>query len=184
MMSRLIPALLVATALGACDAIPAQARAVQGPGAEPAILGTCFEPEDDCVALLVDQIGQARDEVLVFAYNFTHRAIFRALGEAAGRGVTVRVIIDRRREDSARIRALGEAGAEILVAADVRIQHNKVMIFDRRRLATGSQNFTHGATRNAENTLLIADPRTVAAYVDNWLHRAGSARAFQPPGDG
>jgi len=53
------------------------------------------------------------------------------------------------------------------------IAHNKVMIIDRKKVITGSFNFTNAAdNRNAENVLLIEDSELAATYIDNWKNRA------------
>lgn len=170
---------LVACRAGETAAAPASAD----PSAEFSIR-TCFEPDDDCIALLVGAIAAARTEVLVLAHAFTNRRIFAALTEAEGRGVSVRVIIDRTRESSEQIAALEAAGVEILVDADVDLQHNKTMIFDGALLATGSQNFSNSSENNAENLLLIEHTPTVDAYLRNWNARASLSRAFQGGGGG
>ena len=52
------------------------------------------------------------------------------------------------------------------------IAHNKVMIIDKKKVITGSFNFTKSAdTRNAENVLLIDDANIAAQYFLNWHNR-------------
>ena len=52
------------------------------------------------------------------------------------------------------------------------IAHNKVIIIDKRKIITGSFNFTNAAdTRNAENVLLIEDVNIAQIYLQNWLSR-------------
>ncbi len=52
------------------------------------------------------------------------------------------------------------------------IAHNKVMIFDRKTVETGSFNFTYSAQhRNAENVLIIQNKALAAAYLKNWFRR-------------
>ena len=46
------------------------------------------------------------------------------------------------------------------------------MILDKRRVITGSFNFTNAAdTRNAENVLLIDDINVANLYLENWQKR-------------
>lgn len=177
---RRIVTMVAAIGLGACQAEEtAAAPAGAGPAGAQASIRTCFEPDEDCIALLVGEIAAAEHEVLVLAHAFTNRRIFAALTEAERRGVAVRVIIDRTREPGEPIAALAAAGAEILVDASVDLQHNKVMIFDRSLLATGSQNFSNSSENNAENLLLIKHRPTVEAYLANWRRRASLSRAFR-----
>ena len=158
---------------------PAVVQAAAAAGGEP-IQPPCFEPADDCGQLLVDQIDAAEREILIMAYAFSERRIANALAAAVERGVRVRMIVDRRRDRTGLMTTLPGRGVELLTDP-VDVQHNKVMIFDRRRLATGSQNFTRGSRNNAENLLLIDHEATVAAYVRNWLHRAEQSSPFVAP---
>ncbi|OPK45791.1 endonuclease, partial [Ralstonia solanacearum] len=54
-----------------------------------------FAPDDDVEGLLADAIGQAREQVLVQAYLLSNKVITRALLDAHGRGIDVRVLADR-----------------------------------------------------------------------------------------
>lgn len=54
-----------------------------------------FTPDDDVEGLLADAIGQAREQVLVQAYLLSNKVITRALLDAHGRGIDVRVLADR-----------------------------------------------------------------------------------------
>lgn len=164
--------LILATTLAACQAPSAEATA------QTQSIETCFEPNDDCIALAVRQIDAATSEVLVQAAGFTNNRIVRALVQAEGRGVSVRMIIDDSRENNAKIRAVAESGAEVLSDDKVTSQHNKIMIFDRRHVLTGSQNFTRASETHAENMLIIHDQPTVDAYVANWERRGGASRPY------
>lgn len=161
--------------------IGCQAPAViqAAPAAGQPFLPPCFEPADDCIRVLVDEIDAAEREILVMAYLFTERSVAAALASAVERGVTVRMIVDRRRVSDL-MATLPSEGIELLTDP-VDVQHNKIMIFDRRRVATGSQNYTRGSRNNAENLLLIDHAPTVAAYVENWMNRAAQTRTFTPP---
>lgn len=49
------------------------------------------------------------------------------------------------------------------------IAHNKVMIIDGETVITGSFNFTKAAEENnAENLLVIRDPKLAELYTKNW----------------
>ena len=171
---RPVVLILVACVGLACQEAPTEAAAARA----QARIATCFEPDDDCIALAVREIGAAEREILIQAYAFTGRRISGALREAEARGVQVRMIVDVSRENSERIRSVSEGGAEVLTDDGVSLQHNKIMIFDRRRVLTGSQNFTAGSNTHAENMLIIEDERTVNAYLANWLKRAAMSRPY------
>jgi phosphatidylserine/phosphatidylglycerophosphate/cardiolipin synthase-like enzyme len=145
------------------------------PMAAPAKISVCFTPDHPCSPVLLQQIKAAQKEILVHAHNFTNRSIVKALIEAKRRGVDVRVIMNARheRDQTYAFRTLVEAGVPVFIDRKARVAHNKVMIFDRRAVTTGSYNLTRAADkRNAENLVLIQDsPVTVNAYVANWERR-------------
>lgn len=149
---------------------------------------TCFTPGQDCLALLVELLGSARQEILLQGYRFTAEPIAQALAAASRRGVAVAVILDRE-EERAGIKAerrgkpsalgiLIAAGIPVTIDDRVRIAHNKVIVIDRATLITGSFNFTQAAQlSNAENLLIVRDdPDLAREYVDNWQSRRNAAR--------
>lgn len=56
------------------------------------------------------------------------------------------------------------------------IAHNKIVIIDGQSVLTGSFNFSKAAEEsNAENLLVIQDPKLARKYTDNWnIHRKHS----------
>jgi phosphatidylserine/phosphatidylglycerophosphate/cardiolipin synthase-like enzyme len=163
------------------------APALASPPLEFALHGraqVAFTPGDDADGLLIEAIRQARSQILVQAYSFTHRAIAEALVAARRRGVDVQVIADHDQDAhvaTTRIGDLAQAGVPVYLDAQHAAAHNKVMVIDAGRpeavLVTGSYNFTHAAQhRNAENLLILrGDPLLAEAYAANWRrHRAHS----------
>ena len=146
------------------------------------IIASCFTPSTaSCESLVVDQIDHANRTVLVQAYSFTNNAIAAALVRANARGVAVLVIADKsqRTERSTKIAALVRAGIRVMEDYKPAIAHNKVMIFDGSRVFTGSYNFTESAEhRNAENGILLDDPKAVAAFISNFASRKAESRAW------
>lgn len=136
-----------------------------------------FTPGDDAGALVVEAIKQARRQILVQAYSFTHKAIAQALVEAKRRGVEVQMIADRHQAGSiatSQVAWLAQQGVPVWLDGDHAAAHNKLMVIDAGlpgvTLITGSFNFTHAAQyRNAENLLVLRGHATLAeAYAANW----------------
>jgi phosphatidylserine/phosphatidylglycerophosphate/cardiolipin synthase-like enzyme len=149
-----------------------------------------FTPGDDAGALVVAAIGQARRQILVQAYSFTHRAIAEALVAARRRGVDVRVIADRgqaARLETSLVEWLARQGVPVYLDADHAAAHDKVMVLDAgspdAALITGSFNFTHAAQhRNAENLLLLrGNPNLAEAYAANWRRHKTHALPLRIP---
>jgi len=64
-------------------------------GAFSTELHACFTPGEDCTAMIVHAIDDAKSELLVQAYGFTSGPIIQAVARAKERGVNVRVILDK-----------------------------------------------------------------------------------------
>ncbi|MFC4435893.1 phospholipase D family nuclease [Cupriavidus respiraculi] len=142
----------------------------------------CFTPDGaSCQDLLIDAIDRTRRSLLVQAYSFTSKPIAQAILHARKRGVDVRVIVDKSQVSERYTSAtfLKNQGIAVLIDRKPAIAHNKVMIFDKEAVFTGSFNFTKSAEeRNTENGILIrGDARLVDRYVENWRTRE---RVSQP----
>jgi phosphatidylserine/phosphatidylglycerophosphate/cardiolipin synthase-like enzyme len=98
--------------------------------------------------------------------------LIQALGEAARRGVVVRVVLDRGRDwrsgepDPKHLEVaerLRRGGVRVVLDEDGRTTHAKVLVVDDRRVVVGSHNWTRSAlTTNREWSLLIDDPAIAA----------------------
>ena len=130
-----------------------------------------FSPGGSPTAAIVETLDSAKRSVLVQAYSFTSDPIASALIRAHGRGVAVQVVVDRSQasDRNVAVPSLKAAGIPVWVDRGHAIQHNKVMVVDRRIVITGSFNFSRAAEgRNAENLVVINDPKIAARYVANF----------------
>lgn len=127
-----------------------------------------FSPRGGCEAKVVELMTTATQSVDVAIYSLNNRAILEALNNAHKRAVKIRVLLDRvqasgNREETL---ALKKAGIDVRIHSKNKIQHNKVGIFDGRKILTGSFNWTFSAeTANEENCLVTDDQRVVKAYI-------------------
>ena len=151
---------------------PAAHTEVSGTGLGTAqVLGVFFTPPSGAGKALVQWIDDARQEVLVQAYGFTHNAIAQALLRAHLRGVRVAVLLDQKSSSTNRyvIDLLQGSRIDVRFDGEHAIAHNKVMVIDQRVVVTGSFNFTNSAdTRNAENLLILDSPSLASRYHANW----------------
>jgi phosphatidylserine/phosphatidylglycerophosphate/cardiolipin synthase-like enzyme len=135
------------------------------------VLGVFFTPPSGAGKALVQWIDDARQEVLVQAYGFTHNAIAQALLRAHLRGVRVAVLLDQKSSSTNRyvIDLLQGSRVDVRFDGEHAIAHNKVMVIDQHVVVTGSFNFTNSAdTRNAENLLILDSPGLASRYRANW----------------
>jgi phospholipase D len=152
----------------------------------------CFAPPlpGDCdpLATILREIDGARTTIRLQMYSLTVQEIVRALIGAKGRGVDVRLIVDRGqlhqdRNDSVRVAALASAGISVLVDSVPGLMHNKVMVIDSETVLTGSFNYTWSAEHwNAENLLVVRDSTLAAEYLRNWNQRAAQSRPLVEAG--
>lgn len=174
---------LILLLLSGCLSLPA-------PASEPLVLSAqgqvqvAFTPGDDAGALIVGAIHQARRQILVQTFSFTHEKIAEALVAAKRRGIDVQVLADPEQAEkvkTSRIEQLVHGGVAVYMDGQHTSAHNKVMVIDAglatAAVITGSFNFTHAAQyRNAENVLLLrGNPLLADAYAANWRrHRTHS----------
>lgn len=147
-----------------------------------------FTPGNDAGKLIADAISDARQQVLVQAFSFTHRKIAEALIAAKQRGVDVKVVADKEqthRIPTSVIAELMGGGVPVFIDSDHAGAHNKVIVIDAdspgAMLITGSFNFTHAAQyKNAENVLLIrGNPALTNLYLKNWRHHYEHSQPYR-----
>lgn len=105
--------------------------------------------------------------------------IANALINAHQKGIAVHVLVDRSqiKYPYTKVHDMAKRGIPVSVDNTPGIAHNKVMIIDDDYVLTGSFNWTKAAERcNAENLLLIKDPKTNQAYKKAWYERARNAQ--------
>jgi len=165
-------------------------RAEAGSSSAQPTIQVCFSPPlpggCDPQSAILSAIGSAQRSVLLQAYALTSREITTALIAAKKTHRGVQVIVDRSqlRQDRAEanmVSRLETAGIGVLVDSPRSgIAHSKVILIDREIVITGSYNFSAAAeTRNAENLLIIRDPKIAASYEQNWRDRAEMSRPLQ-----
>lgn len=146
-----------------------------------------FTPGQDAAGLIIAAINQARVQILVQAYSFTHDGIARALIAAHRRGVEVRLIADREQTTLMhhdQIPRIAAAGIPVWLDGEHLSAHNKIMVIDagtpQAAVITGSYNFTKAAQyRNAENVLIVhGDLALTEAYRANWQRHLPHAQPF------
>jgi phospholipase D len=137
-------------------------------------VSVCFTPNKRCQALIIREIGQAKQSIFVQAYSFTDKEIATALAAAATRGVMVKVILDRsnRKDERSAKNILQDQKIPFRFDSPSGIAHNKIMIIDATKVISGSYNFSAAAyKRNTENLLVIRNAPLAKDYIQNWQGR-------------
>jgi phosphatidylserine/phosphatidylglycerophosphate/cardiolipin synthase-like enzyme len=130
-----------------------------------------FSPKGGCTNAIINEIEQAKTEILVQAYSFTSAPIARALLNAHKRGINVQVILDKSQKSQKYTSAtfLINSGIPTYIDSKHAIAHNKIMIIDKEIVITGSFNFTKAAEeKNAENLLILKSKELASQYLMNW----------------
>lgn len=137
-----------------------------------------FSLDGGCTNAIIEEINNAKSEILVQAYSFTSKEIAKALEGAFKRHVNVEVILDKgqRTEKKSVASYLAKKGIPVYIDAKHSTAHNKLMIIDESTVITGSLNYFKAAEKkNAENMLIIPSKELTDLYVTNWeKHKAHS----------
>ncbi len=145
-----------------------------------------FSPRGGCTDAVVNQIRQARQQILVQAYSFTSQPIAAALVEAHNRGVQVYIILDKSQKSEQYSGAdyVANSGIPTMIDSAHQIAHNKIMLIDGQTIITGSFNFTKNAEENnAENLLILRGrPDLYQAYENNFRQHYGHSQPYQGRG--
>ena len=145
-------------------------------------IDTYFSPHGGCTEAIVEEIINAKTEILVQAYSFTSKPIAKAFVDAKKRGVKIEVILDRSQRSQKYSSAdfVAHAGIPTYIDSAHAIAHNKIMIIDRSILITGSFNFTKAAeNNNAENLLIMKGNKPlVDRYIQNFNEHKGHSERY------
>jgi len=131
----------------------------------------------DCERALRTEIYSAREEILVAIYTITRKSLYSALVAMSRRGVKVSIKFDadqtkdspNMKEAIQYLRDNGVPCKSIQLKGDKAKMHHKFMVIDRRRVATGSYNYSTTASReNYENLTVIDSPKIAQAFADEF----------------
>jgi phosphatidylserine/phosphatidylglycerophosphate/cardiolipin synthase-like enzyme len=142
-----------------------------------------FSPHGGATQAIINEISNAKTEILVQAYSFTSTSIAKALVDAHKRSVKVEVILDKsqRKETYTEATFLANMGVPTFIDDKHAIAHNKIMIIDKATVITGSFNFTKAAEeKNAENVLIIMSKELASVYIDNWVKHREHSELYTP----
>lgn len=153
---------LSASLLGAEKNVSSSARVEAAFGAE-------------CEVKLIEALQGARSSISVAIFSFARKRIAQALLHAKGRGVKVRVKVDAEQakfEYTEELLAkMKKAGIPVtyITMPEGKHMHHKFAVVDKRRVVTGSFNWTRSATEeNWENVVVIESKKIAKCYAAEW----------------
>lgn len=139
-----------------------------------------FSDQTSISGHLIRAIDAARTSIDIAIHGLALREVAAALARAKKRGVKVRVVMNQthvfpekpRDTRSPEVQQLIDQGFEMrmLRGGDMfGVMHNKIAIFDREVLETGSYNWSHAAdTWHWEHALFLAEQARVKAFQAYW----------------
>jgi phosphatidylserine/phosphatidylglycerophosphate/cardiolipin synthase-like enzyme len=140
-------------------------------GGEGVIKAVCFSRIEQCDSLLINLISQARKSIYVAIYSFTRDGLARALIEAKGRGVDVRVVLegDNAYASGSDYQLLKDGGVDVRLDGNPALMHHKFAVIDGELVVTGSYNWSTAAEdRNDENIVIIRDRHVAEAFTQEF----------------
>lgn len=147
--------------------IEPEAVAAAAAGLTPAVH---YAPAENLEGLDVEILGEAGETIDMAAYVLTDGAVIDALAQAADRGVKIRIvreasqIRDGYAEDQVRT-LVARPGVEAKTLSGAAWMHLKSYVVDRRRLRTGSANFSASGLKRQDNDLVvISDEASVRRF--------------------
>ncbi|MGZ0168391.1 MAG: phospholipase D-like domain-containing protein [Planctomycetales bacterium] len=130
-----------------------------------------FSPGDHCWQRIASLLKSSRHSVDICVFTITDDRITSAILDAYGRKVAVRIITDNDKafDKGSDVERLARAGVDVCVDRTRHHMHHKFAIFDRKRLLTGSYNWTRSAaSSNEENFIIVDDPRLLTSFQDEF----------------
>jgi cardiolipin hydrolase len=126
-----------------------------------------FAPGEDCLRKLRELCLGAKRSIDVCVYTIADDRLCDALIDAQRRGVSVRIVSDDHKihDTGSDVIRLRDRGIEVRLDDTAFHMHHKFALFDGARLASGSFNWTRGAsTGNEENLVVTDDVRLVRSF--------------------
>ncbi len=130
-----------------------------------------FAPGDDCLRRLRELCLGAKRTIDVCVYTISDDRLCDALLDARRRGVAVRILSDDHKVHDAGsdVLRLRDRGLDVRLDDTAFHMHHKFAVFDGQRLASGSFNWTRGASEgNEENLVVTDDVRLVRAFAGHF----------------
>ena len=140
-----------------------------------------FSPNGKCERAIIREIEKAEEFVHVALFHFTNRRIAKALTTVSGKGVDIKVILDKEKASDyySKSRFLTSKGIHLklkkgLCRTDRKsrpgLMHNKFAVIDGKTVITGSYNWTASAEMlNHENLLIISSMKVASLFEREFL---------------
>jgi mitochondrial cardiolipin hydrolase len=126
-----------------------------------------FSPGEACLTAILGELGRARRTADICVFTITDDRIARAILDAHGRKVRVRIITDndKQYDGGSDIERLRSAGIALKVDETEHHMHHKFAVLDGATLLNGSYNWTRSASSfNEENLVVTSEASLVQTF--------------------
>ncbi len=108
-----------------------------------------FSPYDDVEVQVVQRLTEATTSVNCSLYGITNITITKTLKELLGKGVTVKLCLDKTQSAGKydTHQQLADAGADVVIKKTGVLEHNKFCVIDGSRVIMGSWNYSNNAQK-------------------------------------
>ncbi len=140
-----------------------------------------FSPRGGCTKMLVNLIDEAKETLHIYIFSFTSQPIYQAILRAKKRGVKIYIITNKTyRGQSSKIELLAKVCHDLYIDRRSGVAHHKFMIIDRKRVATGSFNYSKNAEQsNRENLLCIREIAVAELYYKEWEKQSKAQKVIR-----
>lgn len=128
----------------------------------------------ECERVVLRELPKTKQELVVTTYLITRASVIDAICRVAERKVPVKLKYDERLADDStgmkkaleKLRQAGVDCSPVKFKSAYGKMHDKFIVIDRRRVLTGSYNFTTTASKeNYENLVLIESPKIAEEFI-------------------
>lgn len=131
-----------------------------------------FSSEGSIGAELTQALRQVKQRIALALFGFNNVRLAEELAKLARNGVRVRLKVDAAKSMEKKtggvVDFLKAAGVQVQTVAPDGRNHNKFAVIDRKRVITGSYNWTLKAEQNWENLLFLDCPELAEKYEREW----------------
>jgi phosphatidylserine/phosphatidylglycerophosphate/cardiolipin synthase-like enzyme len=131
-----------------------------------------FSSQGSVGTKVLQAVSQTKERLTLALYGFDNTELANELLKLVKSHVMVRLKVDAKRSASKKITKLVEdlkaGGVQVQTVAPDGRNHNKFAVIDRKRVLTGSYNWTLKAESNWENLLILDCPDLAKAYETEW----------------
>lgn len=134
----------------------------------PQTVKAYFSPGNDCLDAIIRSLDAAVSSIDICVFTISDNRISDAIIFAHRRGIRVRIISDNDKLNDAGsdIEELANAGIPVRIDRTPNHMHHKFAVIDKKKIITGSYNWTRSAALyNHENILISLDEKYVKSFV-------------------